>query len=208
MNKYVLTLSAVCFLFFANQVQGQWVSTGGPEGGHGYTFAVSGDTIFVGTDNSYGDGHVYRSTDNGSSWTRVNNADANTITTVTALAVSGDNIFAGTYGNGVWRRPLSEMTSVLPPNRRNNPLQTRIRVNAYGYLHSDVMVNYSIQARCFVRLGIYTISGEKVVLLQQGEQSPGEYGIRLENGAIPAGLYVCCFQAGIYQESNILMVMK
>jgi hypothetical protein len=32
-----------------------------------------------------------------------------TNTCVTALAISGTNLFAGTYFAGIWRRPLSEM---------------------------------------------------------------------------------------------------
>jgi len=35
--------------------------------------------------------------------------DTNRLITVTDLAISGNDIFAGTDGAGVWRRPLSEM---------------------------------------------------------------------------------------------------
>jgi ligand-binding sensor domain-containing protein len=42
---------------------------------------------------------VFRSTDNGSSWS----AASPRLSTVTALAVNGSNIFAATYRNGVHR---------------------------------------------------------------------------------------------------------
>jgi hypothetical protein len=60
-------------------------------------------------------------------------------------------------------------------------------------------------------LSIYSISGKRVALLEQQDRRPGEYSVRLgaaAGGAIPSGLYVYCFQAGSYQESNLVQVME
>ena len=57
--------------------------------------AVSGTNIFAGI---YGNS-VYLSTNNGTSWTALNNGS--NPSTVKAFAVSGTNIFAGSYGGGV-----------------------------------------------------------------------------------------------------------
>ncbi|MCJ7717585.1 MAG: T9SS type A sorting domain-containing protein, partial [Anaerolineales bacterium] len=46
----------------------------------------------------------------GTNWTQVSTGLTNTI--IWALAVSGTNLFAGTNGNGVWRRPLDEIIPV------------------------------------------------------------------------------------------------
>jgi photosystem II stability/assembly factor-like uncharacterized protein len=169
-------------------------------------FAVSGSNIFAGT---YGGG-VFLSTNNGTSWTAVNSAVsslwANPI--VYSLAMSGSDIFAGTDNWGIWRRPLSDMVSIIPQNQQTIPLKTRLRVAASGALHSGVMLNYSIRSRCIVHLGIYAVSGKQVALLEQGERAPGEYAFKFDTGRIPAGFYVCRFQAGSYQESNRLMVVK
>ena len=55
-------------------------------------------------------GGVFLSRDKGANWTSVNagmpNAD------VVTLAVSGANLFAGTSGSGVWRRPISEILPI------------------------------------------------------------------------------------------------
>jgi hypothetical protein len=53
---------------------------------------------------------VFFSPDNGTSWNEVNVGLSNKI--VLELQVFGTNIFAGTYGGGVWRRPLSEIIPV------------------------------------------------------------------------------------------------
>ena len=129
---------------------------------------------------------------------------------VYALAVNGSAIYAGTGGSGVWRRPLSEMianTSVLPLNHQKRSLQNRIIISASGNLRSGVVLNYSIVSHGFVRLGVYSISGKQVALCN-GEQAPGEYSVTLERGTIPAGLYVYHFQAGNFQESNLVRIME
>jgi hypothetical protein len=50
------------------------------------------------------DGGIFLSTDNGSSWNAVNNGLTNL--SVRSLAISGNNIFAGTsgYGEDLYRR--------------------------------------------------------------------------------------------------------
>lgn len=75
----------------------QWVQTNGPSGGYVRSLAVSGTNLFAGT---WGGG-VFRFTNNGTSWTQVNNGL--TTTNVQSLAVSGTNFFAGTEGGGVFR---------------------------------------------------------------------------------------------------------
>jgi ligand-binding sensor domain-containing protein len=163
--------------------------------------ATSGSNIFAGTDSG-----VFLSTNNGTSWTAVNsglpNADVN------CLAVSGGNIFAGTNGFGVWRRPLSEVVSILPQNHQTIPLQTRLRIAASGSLHSGVMLNYSVQSRCIVRLSIYAISGKQIALFDEGVREPGNYSVDFAKDRIVAGLYVCRFQAGSFQESGRFVVTK
>jgi formylglycine-generating enzyme required for sulfatase activity len=72
--------------------------------------AVSGTNLFAGTIG----GGVFLSTDNGTSWNAVNTGLTDRI--VYSLAVSGTDLFAGIQGSGVWRRPLSEMNPVQPPD--------------------------------------------------------------------------------------------
>jgi ribonuclease HI len=95
MNKVAQTLSAMCLLFFANQAHGQWAPTGGPESASVGELVVSGDAVFART----GEG-VYRLTNDGASWTAVDNGL--TDLQIYALAAHGDTIFAGTEDmNGV-----------------------------------------------------------------------------------------------------------
>jgi hypothetical protein len=152
---------------------------------------------------------VYLSTDNGTRWTAVDTVSQGPgMGNVLVLVANGNYIFAGTDNWGIFRRPLSEMVSILPQNQKSTPLQTRLRIAASGALHSGVSLNYSIRSRCLVRLGIYTISGKRAAVIDQGERTPGEYTVKFDGGVVSPGLYVCRFQAGDYQESSRLMVIK
>ena len=73
-----------------------WQQTNGPSGGVVQCIATSGSTLFAGMN---GFGGVSRSTDNGATWTSVNSGLSST--DVRAIAVSGANLYAGTYLGGV-----------------------------------------------------------------------------------------------------------
>jgi photosystem II stability/assembly factor-like uncharacterized protein len=75
----------------------QWVQTSGPNVSSVSRFAVIGKNLFAGTSDvggSYRGSGVFRSTDDGGTWTAVNSGLTDTI--VSALAASGTNLFAGT----------------------------------------------------------------------------------------------------------------
>jgi uncharacterized protein (TIGR03437 family) len=75
-------------------VDATWAQTSGPEGGNIEAFALKDRAFFVGTT-----GGVYRTTDDGVTWTLVNNGLNRA---VQALGVSGTALFAGT-DRGVYR---------------------------------------------------------------------------------------------------------
>ena len=83
-------------MFHVTTAQAQWVLTNGPVGGAIRGFAVSGMNLFAGTES----GGVSLTTNNGTTWTPINNGL--TSTNARSLAVSGTYIFAGTTG-GVFR---------------------------------------------------------------------------------------------------------
>jgi hypothetical protein len=76
------------------------------------SFAVIGPDIFPGTDDG-----VFLSANSGASRRAVSSGLPEK-TAVTALAVDGPYLFAGTYLGGIWRLPLSELPG---PARQPGP---------------------------------------------------------------------------------------
>ena len=83
----------------------QWVETAGPDSGDVGALAVSGTDVFVGTGFAFFGVHgakgIFRTTNNGASWTAANSGLTDTC--VYSLAVSRTNLFAGTLCGGVFR---------------------------------------------------------------------------------------------------------
>jgi hypothetical protein len=86
----------LCLATLPTAAQAQWVQTSGLYGGYVDALAVSGSKVFAGT---WGGG-AFVSTNNGTSWTAVNNGL--TAQDVLSLAVSGSTVFAGTSYGGVF----------------------------------------------------------------------------------------------------------
>jgi hypothetical protein len=154
---------------------------------------------------------IFFSNNNGANWVPFNSGvTSDDMGAVASLAVSGNYLIAGIAGK-VWRRPLSDTalaTPVIPYNQNTTALQTKLRVGASATMQAGIKVNYSLASRCAVRLGIYTVTGEKIISFDQGEQAQGTFSVSLPTDKIQAGLYICRFQAGICRESILVRVMK
>lgn len=92
MKKFYVFLIAI---FTINIANAQWQPTG-PYGGIVNVLAVSGPDIYAGTEGL----GIFRSTNNGLSWTAVNAGLTDLY--IRAIVIKGSNIFAGTSG-GVFR---------------------------------------------------------------------------------------------------------
>lgn len=93
---FVFFFTLICTT--TNEVYPQWNHTG-PEGGEVRAFCASGTNLFA----APWSGGIYRSTNNGATWTEVNNGLTEITLSVTALIADGTTIYAGTWGKGVFR---------------------------------------------------------------------------------------------------------
>src|ERR1035438_3323604 len=128
MNKLILLL--FIFLSFSIYAQNFWEQTNGPSGGTTHSLAInSSGYIFAGT--YYGG--VFLSTNNGTSWTAVNNGLTGSGLTVNALAVSGTNIFAGT-NSGVYLSTNngSNWTQINNGYSKTSPYVLSLAINSDG----------------------------------------------------------------------------
>src|SRR3990172_3735528 len=103
----------------------QWVQTNGPYGGFVSTIFINGTNIFAGTGSDMGGcGGIFRSTNNGGTWTAVNSGLPTRDACVEVIASSGDGqyLFAGIPGAGIFRSSdnglsWTEVNTGLPDNK-------------------------------------------------------------------------------------------
>jgi len=92
----ILLFTFLILVFLPGNTKSQWVNVSGLGGGGTKSLAVNGTNLFVGTEQG-----VYLSTDNGVTWTEVNNGLPATF--IWYLKVSGNNLYACTGGVGLFR---------------------------------------------------------------------------------------------------------
>jgi len=87
-----------------------------------HVLGVSGINIFAGTD----DIGVYLSTNTGTNWVNINQG-FNLVDNVFAILAANNYMFAGIAGQSVWKRPLSDINSLLAPtNLIFDPINNRL----------------------------------------------------------------------------------
>ncbi len=131
-STYVGSLAVLGTSIYAGTDDGAYLSTNngsswntvntGLKSGSVYALGVKGTNLFLG--NYYG---AYLSTNYGGNWTEINTGFT-TGTSVTAFSMIGNSILAGTFDGPVWKRPLSEMITLVGVN---NPGHSNKAFNIY-----------------------------------------------------------------------------
>jgi hypothetical protein len=126
-------------------------------------------------------------------WVQTNGPNGGSIF---ALAVSGSNIFAGTWGAGVWRRPISEMIGVINPYSKNRLAQDNYRIHFQKHENSIAIIGFSLPHSDQVSINVYTLSGRKIASLVNEKLGPGSYESPWDTRNMAAGNYIVRMQAG------------
>jgi Uncharacterized protein related to plant photosystem II stability/assembly factor len=157
-------------------------------GYHVTSLTSTGSNFFAGTTTS----GVFVSSNNGASWVSINSglADSN----VASLVIGNSNLFAAT-SSGVWRRPLSEITSVQPPNGMF-PKNYSLAQNYPNPFNPSTVINYQLPdagTQFFVSLKVYDILGREVVTLVNGMKEAGYYTATFDGSKFASGIYFTRF---------------
>jgi len=173
-----------------------WIScfTASPNG-------ATGTNIFAG---AIGEGLLV-STDNGATWRAANTGltDSN----VVSLVISGANLFAGT-GHGVWRRPISELTSVAEKPSVQIPQQYSLFQNYPNPFNPTTVISYQLPVNTLVTLKVYDELGRLIKTLLEDRQTAGKHSVFFNASNLSSGVYFYRLAAGSFVNTKKLMVIK
>ncbi len=165
------------------------------------TFKVFDKFVFAGTFNG-----IYRSSDDGITWDKVNGGLEGYF--VNDLTIAGDYIYAGVNDGAVWKRPLSEITSVSENNKSNLPDDFALFQNFPNPFNPSTKITYSLPKNAHVILKIYDVLGKEVTTLVNEEKSAGYYSMRFDGSKLSSGIYFYRIQAGNFVSTKKFVLMK
>lgn len=137
---------------------------------------------------------VYRSTNNGASWEQLNAGLSTTWTTALSFASDG-SLFIGTQGSGVFRSNNAQ-TSVNDDAAQHSYITLSVSPNPVS---DGAVIGYTLAARSFVTMDIFTPLGQTIINLVSATQEIGEYSIQVPASILNSlanGAYFCRLRAG------------
>jgi hypothetical protein len=163
--------------------------------------AVDSTFAFAGTSSN----GVFLSENHGLNWTAVNTGLTNL--EVTALAVKGEYLYAGTQPGGIWRRPLSDFSSGIP-SIRGNANNVTLEQNFPNPFSANTTIDYSLSFKALVTLKVFSVYGKEVATLSNQEMLPGQYHLTWDAASFPEGIYTCRLQIGQFVLTRKLILIR
>jgi len=162
-----------------------------------------GTNLFAGSNSG-----VFLSTDRGISWYTVNTGLPTNVN-VTAFTVFGNNLYAGTLGHSVWRRPLSEMISI---DEVKTPMKAvgvfSLGQNVPNPATESTTISFYLEKNAFVTLKILDMLGREVSTIAEEELPPGNYSRSWNAAGFPSGEYFYRLQTGNQSQTKSLVLLK
>lgn len=171
--------------------------------GNVFSLASNGNFVFAGTSGGSG---VYFTSDNGTSWVQKNQG-LTTISTIGALLVDNNIIFAGNWGQGVWKRSLSEIIGIKNISTEV-PSEFSLKQNYPNPFNPNTNIKFSILNSGLVRLTVFDIMGREVQTLVNESLSPGTYESTFDAAQFASGIYYYKLSTPLYSETKKMILQK
>lgn len=150
-----------------------------------------GNNIIAGT----GGNGVFLSSDDGASWTALNSGvpkgDA-----VWSLASSDTYVFAGTFNDGVWRLPISQLAVDNPRQKSTNPYATPFFNVSTAFLNAAVCLSLPYSGR--VNVDLFDCAGSHLAAICNNQLPAGIHRILFNTSHFSSGFYTIKVQTGSF----------
>ena len=173
-----------------------------------WSLAASGNNIFAGIDASSPNdtGGVFMTTNNGLTWVQKNHG-FNGNMRVQSLLIANNYILAGTYGQSIWRRPLSEIISIQNISTET-PAKYSLSQNYPNPFNPTTNVQFSMSNVQYVSLKVFDILGKEVSTLVNETLQPGTYETTFDGSQFSSGTYFYKLSAGDFSETKKMLLIK
>lgn len=154
-----------------------------------YSFVASGPYIFTGGTG----GFIYYPLPSGP-WTKDNTGIS--AANFRSLTVNNQYIFAGNFGNGVWKRPLSQIVTSATVNT-HEVHSFQLSQNYPNPFNPSTSFDFTVPYTGKAVVQVHTILGEHVATLFDGNAEAGKtYSVHFSGERISSGIYVYSVHSG------------
>jgi len=164
-------------------------------------FLVSGSNLFVTFENQ----GIYVTQNLGTSWTKVSAGLPQSF--FYSLAANNNYLFAGTEGNSVWRRPLSEVTG-LNELTYNTPQEFYLSQNFPNPFNPSTKIKWQSPVTGHQTLIVYDVLGNEVATLVNEEKPAGYYEVEFDASRLSSGIYFYKLTAGSFTATMKMILIK
>jgi photosystem II stability/assembly factor-like uncharacterized protein len=165
------------------------------------TLTGKNSDVFAGTTKG-----VFHSSDYGSTWNDI--SDGLLDLCVTSLLINEEYLFAAT-SSGVWKRPLSEVTSVESDYRiADVPKDFYLAQNYPNPFNPTTTIFWHSPVGIWQTIKVYDRLGKEIVTLVDEYRPAGSYEVEFNASDLASGVYYYRLQAGEFVETKKLILLK
>jgi len=166
-----------------------------------YSLTVLENNIFAGMGNG-----VYLSTNNGTIWIGKNQGFY-PIPWVLGLLITNNYIFAGTYEESVWRRPLSDFIGIQNISTEI-PDKYSLSQNYPNPFNPSTNIKFELPKSNYVTLKIYDALGRETATLVNEKLAPGTYEVDWNGSNYSSGVYFYRLITDNFNETKKMLMIK
>jgi len=149
---------------------------------------------------------IFISKNLGSTWTKISTGLPNT-NYAYSLTIHNGWMLAGTSGNSVWRRPLSDVTAVKEL-AGGLPRSLSLDQNYPNPFNPKTQIRFEIIRPGFVSLTVFNVLGRAIATLVNEELHPGAYQISWDATTQPSGVYFYRLQTQHFADMKKMVLIK
>ena len=120
--------------------------------------------------------------------------------------MKGNSLFVPT-GQGVFTRPLSELTAISPATNQI-PSEFSLEQNYPNPFNPSTTIRYALPQRSHVTLTVFNTLGQQMAMLVNGEVEPGYHEVQFNASGLSSGVYFYRIHAGDFVQSKKLLLLK
>jgi len=196
-------------LFRSTNNAGNWSAVTQFLSSHSVTSLIVNDTLVIAGTNG---GSVYISTNSGENW-KVDNKGLMpyylSSIHISSISIIDTNIFVGTEYDGIYRRPISQLTISSVQQKPVTSLQQFILKQNYpNPFNPSTKISFDLPAKSFVTLKVFDLIGRDVATIVSEEMVAGSFTRQWNAANVSSGIYFYRLQAGSFSEIKKLILLR